>query len=124
MVGALWLAVAFQPFASAALPDIDTPCEVVKFIALSSVVYVWLPEKYASSDVAMLRRSDFSDARYAYSFVLANLGITIAARMPMITTTMSNSLRVNPERLWRSMVVVLLLILCARAGRDAPESHC
>src|SRR3569623_1604410 len=99
MVGALWLAVAFQPFASAALPDIDTPCEVVKFIALSSVVYVWLPEKYASSDVAMLRRSDFSDARYAFSFVLANFGIAIAARMPIMTTTIRSSIRVKPLRI-------------------------
>src|SRR3569623_332715 len=106
MVGALWLAVAFQPFASAALPDIDTPCEVVKFIALSSVVYVWLPEKYASSDVAMLRRSDFSDASYAFSFVLAIFGIASVARIPMITSTISNSMRVKPERLCRSMVVL------------------
>ena len=32
------LDVAFQPFASAAMPDIDTPCEVVKFNALRSVL--------------------------------------------------------------------------------------
>src|SRR6476646_5880465 len=84
------------------MPVIDTPCEVVKFIALWSVVYVWLPEKYASSDVAMLRRSDFSEARYAFSFVLANFGIAIAAKMPMITTTIRSSMRVKPLRL-RSM---------------------
>src|SRR5450432_4194193 len=80
------------------MPVIDTPCEVVKSIALWSVVYVWLPEKYASSDVAMLRRSDFSEARYAFSLVLANFGIAIAAKMPMITTTIKSSIRVKPLR--------------------------
>src|SRR5450432_4921701 len=81
------------------MPVIDTPCEVVKSIALWSVVYVWLPEKYASSDVAMLRRSDFSEARYAFSFVLANFGIAIAAKMPMITTTIRSSISVKPLRM-------------------------
>src|ERR1041385_2497850 len=46
-----------------------------------------------------LRRSDFIDARYAFSFVLANFGIAIAARMPMITTTISSSISVKPLRL-------------------------
>src|SRR6188508_1635079 len=44
----------------------------------------------------MLRRSDFIDARYAFSFVFANFGIAIAARMPMITTTIRSSMRVKP----------------------------
>src|SRR6188768_3331787 len=44
----------------------------------------------------MLRRSDFIDARYAFSFVFANFGIAIAARIPMITTTIRSSIRVNP----------------------------
>src|SRR6476661_4295854 len=46
----------------------------------------------------MLRRSDFIDARYAFSFVFANFGIAIAARMPMITTTIRSSIRVKPLR--------------------------
>src|ERR1051325_2964238 len=45
-----------------------------------------------------LRRSDFSVARYAFSLVLANFGIAIAARMPMITTTISSSISVKPLR--------------------------
>src|SRR5687768_6748712 len=49
----------------------------------------------------MLRRSDFIDARYAFSFVLANFGIAIAARMPMITTTIKSSISVKPLRLLR-----------------------
>src|ERR1019366_9165901 len=55
-----------------------------------------LSEKYASCAVTRLRRSDFIDAMYAFSFVLANFGIAIAARMPMMTTTISNSIRVKP----------------------------
>src|SRR5437867_7574710 len=35
---------------------------------------------------------------YAFSFVLANFGIAIAARMPMITTTINSSISVNPLR--------------------------
>src|SRR5262247_848298 len=46
----------------------------------------------------MLRRSDFIEARYAFSFVLANFGIAIAARIPMITTTIRSSISVKPLR--------------------------
>src|ERR1019366_4226139 len=55
-----------------------------------------LSEKYASCAVTRLRRSDFVDAMYAFSFVLANFGIAIAARMPMMTTTIRSSIRVKP----------------------------
>ena len=63
-----------------------------------------LPEKYTpelsaaydSSYVARLRRSAFIDATYAFSFVFANFGIAIAARMPMMTTTMRSSISVKP----------------------------
>src|SRR5258706_13811557 len=44
----------------------------------------------------MLRRSDFIAATYALSFVLANFGIAIAARMPMMTTTIRSSMSVKP----------------------------
>src|SRR5689334_11777655 len=46
----------------------------------------------------MFRRSDFIEARYAFSFVLANFGIAIAARIPMITTTIRSSISVKPLR--------------------------
>src|SRR6267378_7447255 len=69
-----------------------------------------LPEKYApllsaancSSYVARLRRSDFIAATYALSFVFANFGIAIAARMPMMTTTIKSSISVKPFllRIW------------------------
>src|SRR5207245_11546991 len=42
--------------------------------------------------------SDFIEARYAFSFVLANFGIAIAAKMPMITTTIISSMSVKPLR--------------------------
>jgi prepilin-type N-terminal cleavage/methylation domain-containing protein len=42
--------------------------------------------------------SDFIDARYAFSLVFANFGIAIAARMPMITTTIRSSISVKPLR--------------------------
>src|SRR2546423_6183740 len=66
----------------------------------------------------MLRRSDFIAATYALSFVFANFGIAIAARMPMMTTTIKSSISVKPfllldisspeavigtERSWRSV---------------------
>src|SRR6267154_4169517 len=62
------------------------------------LVYFTESAKYASSAVIRLRRSDFIDARYAFSFVFANFGIAIAARMPMITTTIRSSISVKPLR--------------------------
>src|SRR6201988_847877 len=63
-----------------------------------AVVYLSESEKYASSAVTRLRRSDFMDAAYAFCLVLANFGIAIAARMPMITTTINSSMSVKPLR--------------------------
>src|SRR5690242_13669661 len=62
------------------------------------VVYLIESAKYASSAVTMLRRSDFIEAMYAFSFVLANFGIAMAAKMPMMTTTISSSISVKPLR--------------------------
>src|SRR5713226_8194308 len=45
----------------------------------------------------MLRRSAFICAIYAFSFVLTNFGMAMAARIPMITTTMSSSISVKPR---------------------------
>jgi hypothetical protein len=57
-----------------------------------------LSAKYPSWAVAAFRRSDFMAARYAFSLVLANFGMAMAARMPMMTTTINNSIRVKPLR--------------------------
>src|SRR5437899_8378693 len=59
------------------------------------VVYLTESAKYASSAVTMFRRSDFIEEMYAFSFVLANFGIAMAARMPMITTTIKSSMRLE-----------------------------
>src|SRR4030088_2584092 len=61
-------------------------------------VYFTESAKNASSAVTRLRRSDFIAAVYAFVFVFANFGIAIAARMPMITTTISSSISVKPLR--------------------------
>src|SRR5437867_9262028 len=71
---------------------------VVAYAVPKFVVYFTESAKYASSAVTRLRRSDFIEARYAFSFVFANFGIAIAARMPMITTTINSSIRVKPLR--------------------------
>src|SRR3954469_22708259 len=85
-----------------AVAMIVTSFEGVK--PLRAAAFVAVPEKYApllsaaycSSYVARLRRSDFMAATYALSFVFANFGIAIAARMPMMTTTIRSSIRVKP----------------------------
>src|SRR5260370_583901 len=65
---------------------------------LVPALYFTESAKYASSAVIRLRRSDFIEARYAFSFVFANFGIAIAAKMPMITTTIRSSMSVKPLR--------------------------
>src|SRR5258708_13885571 len=72
---------------------------VVLYAVPRLLVYFTESAKYASSAVIRLRRSDFIEARYAFSFVFANFGIAIAAKMPMITTTINNSISVKPFRL-------------------------
>src|SRR6266550_3099066 len=68
-------------------------------VQATTVLYFTESAKYASSAVTRLRRSDFIEAMYAFSFVFANFGIAMAARMPIITTTISSSIRVKPLRL-------------------------
>src|SRR5260221_10192020 len=77
---------------------------VVSYAVPRLVVYFIESAKYASSAVTRLRRSDFIEARYAFSFVFANFGIAIAARMPMITTTIRSSINVKPLRfIWTNL---------------------
>src|SRR4029078_12541669 len=65
-----------------------------------SITFEYEPEseKNASSAVTRLRRSETIAVLYALFFVFANFGIAIAAKMPMITTTMRSSMRVKPLR--------------------------
>src|SRR3954470_12113261 len=65
---------------------------------VSYVTYFVESAKNDSSAVTRLRRSDFIAAMYAFDLVFANFGIAMAARMPMITTTMSSSMSVKPRR--------------------------
>lgn len=75
-----------------------TPGEVFRVRLEIVVVYALFSKKYDSSAVDRLRRSVLSDAAFALPFVFANFGIAIAARIPMITTTISSSMRVKPRR--------------------------
>src|SRR6059036_1723602 len=91
---------AVQPSAVVLITGAVLPVDWVKTTPPAPMVAAYLTEsaKYASSAVTRLRRSDFIEARYAFSFVLANFGIAIAARMPMITTTIRSSISVKPLR--------------------------
>src|SRR6184192_3404553 len=112
VVRLLFVIVTLQPPLPAARPTVPRLFPVVtqKLTApavggvVHAVVAVYLTEsaKYASSAVTRFRRSDFIEAMYAFAFVLANFGIAIAAKMPMMTTTISSSMSVKPFRL-RSM---------------------
>src|SRR3954468_8694005 len=77
-----------------------TPVDGANFTCEESIVVEYLPlsEKNASSAVTRLRRSEIIAVLYALFFVFANFGIAIAARMPMITTTIRSSMRVKPLR--------------------------
>src|SRR3954468_196133 len=77
-----------------------TPVDDANLTCAESIVVEYLPlsEKNASSAVTRLRRSEIIAVLYALLLVFANFGIAIAAKMPMITTTMSNSMRVKPLR--------------------------
>src|SRR5439155_15180139 len=96
--------LAFQPSAVVVMDGAVLPVDWVNTTPPAPIVPEYLTEsaKYASSAVTRLRRSDFIEARYAFSFVLANFGIAIAAKMPMITTTISSSMSVKPLRFMTS----------------------
>src|SRR6185437_377494 len=97
-----WVVFADQPepVASGMVSVTCTDGMKLRFVRLE--VYVLYEKKYPSSAVARLRRSDFIAAVYARPFVVSNFGTAIAASTPMITTTMSSSINVKPERLkWR-----------------------
>src|SRR6266508_610157 len=95
--------VAVKPSAVTAMVGPTTPL-VVLYAVPRLLVYFTESAKYASSAVIRFRRSDFIEARYAFSFVLANFGIAIAAKMPMITTTIRSSISVKPLRfIWTNL---------------------
>src|SRR5438552_14094496 len=75
-----------------------TPPDLVKPGSVSHVpeAYVLLSTKYASWAVAQLRASAAARALKPRDRYAENCGIAIAARMPMIATTTSNSINVKP----------------------------
>src|SRR5467141_2724358 len=91
---------AVQPSADRVMVGTVLPVDWVNVTPPAPIAAEYLTEsaKYASSAVTRFRRSDFIEARYAFSFVLANFGIAIAAKMPMITTTIRSSINVKPLR--------------------------
>src|SRR3954464_8947650 len=102
---------------------IATPVDGLNFMPFEvSVAYFAESEKYDSSAVTRLRRSDFIAAMYAFDLVFANFGIAIAARMPMITTTMSSSMRVKPRRVFlnKGSLLEVCSVGCCR-GRVAAQ---
>src|SRR5713226_1807965 len=108
VVRLLFVIVTLHPPLPAARPTVPSLLPVVtqKLTApavggvVHAMVALYLTEsaKYASSAVTRFRRSDFIEAMYAFAFVLANFGIAMAAKMPMITTTISSSMSVKPLR--------------------------
>src|SRR6266446_10521513 len=75
-----------------------TPPDLVKPGSVSHVpeAYVLLSTKYASWAVAQSRASAATRALKPRDRYAENCGIAIAARMPMIATTTSNSINVKP----------------------------
>src|SRR5256885_7972468 len=78
--------VAVNPFAVTVMVGPTTPL-VVAYAVPRLLVYFTESAKYASSAVIRLRRSDFIDARYAFSFEFANFEISIAATLQIIMPT-------------------------------------
>src|SRR6185503_13870713 len=93
-----WLFVATQAPGYVTMAGAATPEDALKFkpALVRSVVYFAESEKNDSCELTRLRRSDFMAVMYAFDFVFANFGIAIAAKMPMMTTTISSSMRVKP----------------------------
>src|SRR3989441_9249199 len=103
-----------------ALPVVaqTTPPEPVKPgspLHAPEALYVLLSTKYASWAVAALRASAATRALKPRERYAENCGIAIAARMPMIATTTSSSISVNPWDLFR-FILETLLILSPLAG--------
>src|SRR3989475_12859223 len=74
-----------------------TPLVVLKLVP-RFVVYFYESAKYASAAVTRFRRSDFIEARYAFSFLLSNLGIATTSKLSIITTPIRSSISVKPLR--------------------------
>src|SRR5207253_6989027 len=93
-----WLVVTEKLVALPVVVQV-TPPEPVKPgspLHAPEALYVLLSTKYASWAVAALRASAATRALKPRERYAENCGIAIAARMPMIATTTSNSINVKP----------------------------
>src|SRR3989449_4084086 len=95
-----FLMFAYQPSAVVEIAGVVLSVDCTKLIPPPPYAAGYFTDaaKYASSAVTRFRRSDFIEARYAFSLVFANFGIAMAARIPMITTTIRSSMSVKPLR--------------------------
>src|SRR5437899_10804615 len=93
-----WLVVTVKPVVPTRAVLQVTPPDLVKpgSTVQAPAEYALLSTKYASSAVAALRASDATRALKPRDRYAENCGIAIAARMPMIATTTSNSINVKP----------------------------
>src|SRR3989449_1853485 len=95
-----FLMFAVQPSAVVVTAGVVLPVDCTKLNTPPPYASDYYTEyaEFASSAVTRFRRSDFIEAMYAFSLVFANFGIAMAARMPMITTTIRSSMSVKPLR--------------------------
>src|SRR5437867_7066524 len=127
LVRLTFVIVALHPPPFTVGPPSVLPTVTQKFTvpAVGGTVHEWVllylteSAKYASSAVTRFRRSDFIEAMYAFALVLANFGIAMAARMPMITTTIKSSMSVKPLRFM--LPPVQTVCLWAKTCRDRFE---
>src|SRR3989449_10329312 len=93
-----WLVVTVKPVVPTRAVVQLTPPELLKpgSALQAPAEYALLSTKYASSAVAALRASDATRALKPRERYAENCGIAIAARMPMMATTTSNSINVKP----------------------------
>src|SRR5437870_12741191 len=90
-----------------------TPPEPVKPgspLQAPEALYVLLSTKYASWAVAALRASAATRALKPRERYAENCGIAIAARMPMMATTTSNSISVKPLDFLLLILETLLIL--------------
>src|SRR3989449_7218449 len=93
-----WLVVTVKPVVPTRAVVQLTPPDLVKpgSTVQAPAEYRLQSTKYASSAVAALRASAATRALKPRDRYAENCGIAIAARMPMIATTTSNSINVKP----------------------------
>src|SRR2546430_7647227 len=110
---------AVQPSAVVVIAGVVLPVDCTKLTPPAPYAAVYFTEsaKYASSAVTRFRRSDFIEAMYAFSLVFANFGIAMAARMPIITTTIRRSEEHTSELQSQSNLQCRLLLEKKSPGR-------